>query len=377
VQMSSGGVAVTGANGFLASHIVLQLLEQGYTVHATVRNKSDEPKVRHLTAMAARFPDRLVLFNADLLKADSFDAAFRGCRAVLHVAAPVVMTSGNPQRDVVDPTVRGVQHVIESVCHNADTIEKFIYTSSIETVLRDHGTMASEDAWNDRASLDYAYSLAKVLAEKAVVSAFETVGQLMRVRLVRLLPGWIAGPLLNPNPPVPISLQVFLGLGSGEYYPLCPNFFVQVVDVRDCAAAHVRAIEREFPHNSSRIVVASDIVLSMTDVAKMSKSLFPHLSFGTLQMPDAFIWMASLWDERLSRGFLRENLGKKLCAGNERSKRLLGIAYRPAEETLRDAIDSLVTQRVLLPKWSKVMLGTSAGVLLLLLIVAIWFLLLR
>ncbi len=365
--------AVTGANGFLASHIVLQLLERGYTVHATVRNKNDASKVCHLTEMAARFPGRLVLFNADLLKADSFDAAFHGCRAVLHVAMPVLMTSENPQRDVVDPAVRGVHNVTDSVCRNASTIEKFVFTSTVETVQRDHGVLASEDAWNERASLDYAYSLAKVLAEKAVVSAFESRAELKRVRLVRLLPGWIAGPLLNPNPPVPVSLQVFLGLGSGEYFPLCPNFFVQVVDVRDCAAAHVRAVQVEFADNSSRMIVASDAVLSMAELARISKRLFPHLSFGSLQMPDAFVWMASLWDERLSRGFLRENLGKKLAVSNVRSKRVLGIVYRPAEETIRDAITSLMGHNALVQKWSKVVLGTVAGVVAILLILWLVF----
>jgi len=201
-----------------------------------------------------------------------------------------------------------------------------------------------------------------------VVNAFESRAELKRVRLVRLLPGWIAGPLLNPNPPVPISLQVFLGLGSGEYFPLCPHFYVQVVDVRDCATAHVRAIEAEFADNSARIIVASDVVLSMADVCRISKKLFPNLAFGSLQMPDVFVWMASLWDERLSRGYLRENLGKKLVVSNERSKRLLGIVYRPAEETIRDAITSLVGHNVLLPRWSKVLLGTGAAVLVILLI---------
>jgi hypothetical protein len=73
------------------------------------------------------------------------------------------------------------------------------------------------------------YSLGKVLAERKVVEMFESK-ELKDIRLVRLLPGWISGPLLNANV-VPVSLEPFLALGSGEY-PFAPRLYVQVVDVK-------------------------------------------------------------------------------------------------------------------------------------------------
>ncbi len=362
-KMQNEKVCVTGANGFLASHIVAQLLEEGCTVHATVRSVRDSAKTAFLASLAQKHgAHRLVLFSGDLVKDGSFDEAFRGCSTIVHVATPVVMTSPNPQRDIVDPAVQGVHNVVRSVQKNAATIRKFIFTSTLETVKRVANQVCREDVWNDTASIDYAYCLAKVLAERAVVESFETVAELKPIRLVRLLPGWIAGPLLN-CPPVPVSLEVFLALGSGEYYPLCPNFFVQIVDVRDCAAAHVAAVKTEFKDSSSRIAIASEAVLSMSEIAQLSKKCFPALPFGSVQMPDAFIWLASLWDERVSRGFLRENLGKKYAVSNATSLRVLGVRYRSAEETVRDSVASLIGHGALVTKYNKVALSILLAVI--------------
>ncbi len=97
---------VTGANGFLASHLVQQLLQEGFTVNATVRNSKDATKTSHLLRMGEEFPGKLSLFDADLSKQGSFDAAFKGCNVIFHVASPVTMSSSDPQKQVVDPAVK-------------------------------------------------------------------------------------------------------------------------------------------------------------------------------------------------------------------------------------------------------------------------------
>ncbi len=83
-----------------------------------------------------------------------------------------------------------------------------------------------------KVSISNPYTYAKVQAERKIVALFEDRRRLRRITLICLLPSWIAGPLLNPNAPPPVSLEAFIGLSSGEY-PFYPNLFMQVVDVRD------------------------------------------------------------------------------------------------------------------------------------------------
>lgn len=146
-------VAVTGANGFLASHIVDQLLAAGHVVRATVRNLRDTTKVAHLHELARKHNAvaRFALFDADLMRPGSFDEAFRGARVVIHSAMPVTMTARDPQRSIVDPALEGVVHVIDSVERNAATIEQLVFTSSTECVGPSHAAAAkgvSEETWN-------------------------------------------------------------------------------------------------------------------------------------------------------------------------------------------------------------------------------------
>ena len=101
-------VAVTGATGYIGSHVVRALLEADYTVHAAVRNETDEAKVgplRKLTESASG-KGKLVFFGgADLFQEGSFDQAFAGCDAVIHTAAIVeVLSQKDAQKTVVDPS---------------------------------------------------------------------------------------------------------------------------------------------------------------------------------------------------------------------------------------------------------------------------------
>ena len=78
---TSAPVCVTGASGFLASELVKQLLERGYTVHGTVRSLKNPDKVDHLKKLKGA-DERLKLFEADLLKEESFKEPVKGCSCV-------------------------------------------------------------------------------------------------------------------------------------------------------------------------------------------------------------------------------------------------------------------------------------------------------
>ena len=94
-------VLVTGATGYVAGHIVRRLLEEGYTVHAAVRDPETATKVRHLTELADRLPGTIRYFRSDLLQTGSYVDAMQGCETVFHTASPCHLAVEDPQRDLV------------------------------------------------------------------------------------------------------------------------------------------------------------------------------------------------------------------------------------------------------------------------------------
>ena len=99
---------VTGAGGFIASWVVKGLLDMGVEVHGTVRSLANDEKTAHLSQLAKERPDRLKLFEADLLEEGSFRKAAAGCDTVFHLASPFVpFKVKDPQAELIDPAVRG------------------------------------------------------------------------------------------------------------------------------------------------------------------------------------------------------------------------------------------------------------------------------
>ncbi|MEC8424158.1 MAG: NAD-dependent epimerase/dehydratase family protein, partial [Myxococcota bacterium] len=104
-------VCITGATGYVGSHVAASFLAAGIPVHAAVRRPDDPSRTAHLHAMAERYGTRLDLYAADLATPGSFDAALEGCEGLIHVAAVARLTAPDPQRQIVDPSVEGARNV--------------------------------------------------------------------------------------------------------------------------------------------------------------------------------------------------------------------------------------------------------------------------
>ena len=126
-------VVVTGASGYIGSHIVANLLLKGKKVRATVRDSQDRERVQHLKEMKISDEGSLEIVEMDLFDGDSVDRAIDGATDVIHTAAVVIVRSRNPQEKIVDPSVVGTKNIISAI-EKSGTVERFVHTSSTAAI---------------------------------------------------------------------------------------------------------------------------------------------------------------------------------------------------------------------------------------------------
>lgn len=332
-------VCVTGASGYVGAHVVRELLERGYRVRGTVRDPSRPEKVEHLTALPGA-ADRLELVQADLGAPGSFSAAVAGCGAVLHVASPYVLTVADPQRDLVDPAREGTLNVLRS-CKEAGTVRRVVLTSSMAAITDQPRAdlLLTEEVWNERSSLTRnPYYFSKVQAERAAWAFVEQ--EAPGFDLVVINPFLVGGPSLSPA--LNTSPGVIRGLLMGEF-PGILSVEWGFVDVRDVAAAHVRAVE--VPEAHGRHVCAAE-VLSMRQVVQILREngydgyKLPRLPLDH-RLGDLLVWLAS-WAQPAGTGsWLRTHVGRHIRFDHSKIRRELGVSFRPAAESILETAADL------------------------------------
>jgi nucleoside-diphosphate-sugar epimerase len=190
-------ILVTGASGYLATHIVKQLLELGCRVRGTVRSVKDEKKCEPLRKLAVNPKHELELVEADLQNEQSWLSAVKGCTYVVHTASPVPNKVLDDENDVIRPAVDGVLNVFKAAVQEGTQVKRVVLTSSLASVagdqyMTDH--VYSESDFSAAADAN-GYIKSKILAEKA---AWDFVGERKKANqscfeLVVINPGYIAG----------------------------------------------------------------------------------------------------------------------------------------------------------------------------------------
>lgn len=339
---------VTGATGFVAAHLVQRLLEAGYAVHATVRSLAHSAKLRPLHAMQEQFPGRLSLFEADLLKSGSFDAAMVGCAVVHHVASPFMLpekiTDG--RRQMLEPALQGTRNVLASV-ERTPSVERVVMTSTVGAIFGDYidvrqmkGSVLSEAYFNTSSTLETnPYHLSKVEAEK---EAWRLNAQQKRWSLVTINPGLILGPSLTPES-ASGSLFLLDEMLRGVLFYGMPDLSLTTVDVREVALAHLRAAGRPAAHG--RYILAEKEMISFVEISKILRTVHPR----PWLLPRHTIpnWLVRLIGPAfgLTPDYIRKHLGIRFPVDNRRSIEELGITYRPIRETLTDHAREWLRQR--------------------------------
>lgn len=330
---------VTGGSGYVAGHLVDLLLREGYSVHATVRNLSNTGKLANLTALDARYPDRLRLFEADLMKSGSFDAAIKGCDVVFHVASPFLFPEQirDGRRDLLEPALEGTRNVLAAV-DACESVRKVVLTSTVGAIFGDYidvptlqGGVVQERFFNTTSTVETnPYHYSKVRAEREAWAICERQN---RWKLVAINPGLILGPALTPSSDSG-SLLLLDELLRGYFFYGAPDFAFTYVDVRDVALAHLRAAIDE--KAAGRYILAEKEMISLLDMARIIRPY--HRRPRLLPRRPVPNWTIRILGPLfgLTQAYIRNHLGIRFTADNRRSIEELGIAYRPAEETLAD-----------------------------------------
>uniref|UniRef100_A0A914D2X2 NAD-dependent epimerase/dehydratase domain-containing protein n=1 Tax=Acrobeloides nanus TaxID=290746 RepID=A0A914D2X2_9BILA len=233
-------VLVTGASGYLATHCVQQLLSGGYAVRGTVRSLKNPDKIQPLRSLNFA-KERLELVEADLEKADTWPRVVESCDYVLHVASPFPPVGDeNTIRTALDGTLN-----VLKACAKCHSVKKVVLTSSIAAIMYgndNHGKTVTEKDWSniDGKNIN-TYQKSKTIAETAAWDFVKTIpdGD-NKFKLTCLNPGFIVGPSLTEVEGT--SVTIIKRIMNREM-PGLPMLNFHMVDVRDCAKAHILAME--------------------------------------------------------------------------------------------------------------------------------------
>jgi nucleoside-diphosphate-sugar epimerase len=334
-------VLVTGGSGFIAGHVILQLLEKGYRVRTTVRSLDKEQTVRDILTDAGMVNgDALSFVTADLLSDDGWSAAVAGVDSVMHVASPVQPGHVENEDDLIIPAREGALRVLRAA--HAAGIKRAVLTSAFHAVSwgwphDDH--VFTEADWTilDGPGVD-AYGKSKVLSERAAWDFVSNEGKGME--LVTMLPVAVMGSVMGKD--ISGSNHIIQNMLNGAM-PGFPKIYIPIVDVRDVASAHILAMETK-EAAGQRFLISSGPVMSLSELGKTLKSALGASAthVPTRVIPNSAVRIASRSNPQMRATV--PDLGYKKQISNEKARRMLGWSPRDSKDAIVAAGQSMVAK---------------------------------
>lgn len=328
-------LVVTGANGFVAQHIIKEALERGYNVRGTVRSVSSAGKVRTVFAdYGSKFSVSIV---PELTKKELYEPAFVGTpkpvTGVINVAAPFSLKVDDPVTGLLDPAVECAVNVLEATRQYGPNVRRLVNTSSFACILDlgqgyRPGYTYTEKDWNPmkyaeaaKADNGTAYCASKALAERAMWDWVDA--QKPSFSLTSINPPWVFGPHLSPITDLShlneSSEALWHLIGAKEVPPVDFGGFA---DVRLVATAHLEAFER--PEAAGERFICGQHFDYQSAVDSLRETL-PQLK------------------SRLPEG--TPGAGKTQAIyqlDGSKAERILGIKYIPLEVTMKDSFEQFL-----------------------------------
>lgn len=333
-------ILVTGASGFIAKHILKDLLDAGYLVRGSVRSPSRADEVTaavspHL-ADRSNLNERLTFVTLDLDRDEGWQAALSGADALIHTASPFPLVQPSNEEDVIRPAVEGTLRALRAA-KNAGVTRVVMTSSSVALMFKtlEPGRMALDESdWSDLSdACATPYVKSKTLAERA---AWDFVAsEAPNMQLTTINPAFVLGPPLDRN--FGTSLRVIQRLLRARD-PMLPKFGFPTVDVRDIAKMHLRALRS--PEAVGKRFIGGDEFLWFPEMALALKEAFPDRRIVTRRAPNFVVKLLSLFDREIRT--ILPNLDRRDRISADRARHVLGIDFISARESVRAAGTYLV-----------------------------------
>lgn len=338
-------VLLTGGSGFIAAHVLEQLLAKGYTVVTTVRSEHKAQKIREAYPDKASNGELKVVIVPDIAQLDAFDKVVKepGLEVVLHTASPFHFKFKDPKTELIDPAVNGTTGILKAIARSAPTVRRVVITSSFAAIMdedkiTDPNHTFSEASWNPVTIDDIhrhpmtAYRASKTLAEKAAWDFVKDPANNVKFDLATINPPMVFGPVVHhlaSLSSINTSNERIVDLLQGKWKDGVPSTGAATIwiDVRDVARAHIRA-GLEVPEAGGKRLFTTAGTFSNSEIAENVRKNFPEY---TDKLPEG---------EALKAGELPP-AEKRFKIDNKATNELLKIEYISVEQMVADTVRSL------------------------------------
>ncbi|HTW12788.1 MAG TPA: aldehyde reductase [Solirubrobacteraceae bacterium] len=335
-------VLVTGGSGFIGAHCVARLLGDGYRVRTTVRSLGREAGVREMLRAAgagADAGDRLSFTAADLTADAGWDQAAADVDYVLHVASPFPIGVPKHEDELIVPARDGALRVLHAA--RRANVKRVVLTSSFAAIgygPAPAGKVFTEADWTDpNAPGISAYVKSKTVAELAAWDFIQAHGDGMEMAVVN--PVGVLGPVLGPD--YSTSIQLVSRLLDGSV-PGLPRLSFNIVDVRDVADLHVRAMLAPQAAGERFLAVTGEPV-TMAEISGLLRAKLGDRArkAPSRVLPNWVVKLVSNFDRSLKQ--IVPELDEVRPASNQKAREVLGWEPRSRDEAILATAQSLIS----------------------------------
>ncbi len=313
-------VFVTGANGLLGTNLVLQLIEQGYSVHALVRNKKNffDTSFKNLT-----------LIEGDLSDSEKLALQIKGCKYVVHIAANTSQKLLKLE-DYYDTNVLGVQNIVDACIENH--IQKLIYIGTANTF----GYGNDQDLGREEYPMKFPfteslYALSKNQAQKIVDKATA------QLNITTISPTFMIGAYDSK----PSSGRIIL-LAMDKRFVVYPSGGKNFVHVSDVANAVIKAFGLK--QSGQKYILANENISYREFYKKVI--LQNNQKSILIPLPDVLLRLVGLFGDFIRRIGIKTDVSsintKVLTINNfytnRRVKQDLDIKFTPIEKAIVESL---------------------------------------
>ncbi len=331
----SDTVLLTGASGFIAKHLALRLLEAGYRVRGTVRSRAKGEETRLTLAAHGADVARFEVVEVDLTRDKGWDRVADGCRFVQHTASPFPSAPPRDKFGLVPVAKGGTLRVVAAAKRAG--VERVVLTSSVVAVYHGHEgrrekRFSEADVSNVESDTISSYAVSKTLAERAAREALDGSA----TELAVCNPALVLGPGLDADAGTSLSIVAMMMKGL---MPLVPKARFGIVDVRDVAEAHLRAMTVQ--QAAGRRLILSAGERSLLQIGRALAAAHPSLArLPQATLPNALVRFAGLFSSQAA--LLRNELDPERSLDASPAQAILGLSFRSPEEAVEAAARSLV-----------------------------------